>query len=340
MKAWLKVPCREGVQLDVCRDDTVEDLVRWAEDKLGSPLPWHDWWFECCGRVASLESRLGNFSTSYDSITVSARGRFRGGGGDGGSTGAESRDCYLDMYKEKRASKVDASEEKLAKWTRCQLSGEALSPPCVCDGLGTLFNKDAVLKALISKSLPDSLKHIRKLKDVTDLKLTPNPHSKRKAEKTTADDKNYQLSNEATFCCPVSGLEFNGSCRFLVHRETGHAVSERAIKGGIQAVKDVIGGKDCGPDQWIVLNGSEEEVKALRDGLIEKRGLLKKDKKRKKEQKEQGDSKKQKVLKATEFTPELASKDVYHSLFNSSRGDESKETYLCRSTAARGMNLT
>ena len=30
--------------------------------------------------------------------------RLRGGGGDGGSTGAESRDSYLQMYKEKKKS--------------------------------------------------------------------------------------------------------------------------------------------------------------------------------------------------------------------------------------------
>lgn len=74
---------------------------------------------------------------------------------------------------------VDATEEKLAKWTRCQLSGEPLSPPCVCDQLGSLFNKDAVISALLSKTLPDSLKHIRKLKDLIDLQLTGSPSSQR-----------------------------------------------------------------------------------------------------------------------------------------------------------------
>lgn len=32
--------------------------------------------------------------------------RLRGGGGDGGSTGAESRECYLEMYLEKKPDKV------------------------------------------------------------------------------------------------------------------------------------------------------------------------------------------------------------------------------------------
>ncbi len=40
---------------------------------------------------------------------------------------------------------VDPNEERLAKWTRCQLSGEPLAPPCVADELGHLFNKDAIV---------------------------------------------------------------------------------------------------------------------------------------------------------------------------------------------------
>jgi hypothetical protein len=32
--------------------------------------------------------------------------RLRGGGGDGGATGAESRSAYLEMYKEKGSGKV------------------------------------------------------------------------------------------------------------------------------------------------------------------------------------------------------------------------------------------
>jgi hypothetical protein len=38
--------------------------------------------------------------------TLSACSRLLGGGGDGGSTGAESRSCYLEMYAEKKPDKV------------------------------------------------------------------------------------------------------------------------------------------------------------------------------------------------------------------------------------------
>ena len=41
---------------------------------------------------------------------------------------------------------VNPEEERLARWTTCQLSGMPLQPPCVADELGSLFNKDAVLQ--------------------------------------------------------------------------------------------------------------------------------------------------------------------------------------------------
>lgn len=41
---------------------------------------------------------------------------------------------------------VNPEEERLARWTTCQLTGMPLQPPCVCDELGSLFNKDAVIQ--------------------------------------------------------------------------------------------------------------------------------------------------------------------------------------------------
>lgn len=44
------------------------------------------------------------------------------------------------------APQVNPEEERLARWTSCQLSGMPLQPPCVCDELGSLFNKEPVLQ--------------------------------------------------------------------------------------------------------------------------------------------------------------------------------------------------
>jgi Rtf2 RING-finger len=212
--------------------------------------------------------------------TLQVLGRLRGGGGDGGATGAESRSSYLEMYLEKKPDKVwisqplhpifsgrpmrkspawsgsyntvfvlhllllsrasralfhcerlrgrqvDPAEERLAKWTRCQLSGEQLQEPVVCDELGHLFNKAALVAALVDKALPKSLAHISGLKSLINLRLERNANAKDKA----VDAASFQLGNDCAFCCPVTGAEFNGRFRFVVVRPSGYVVSERAIK--------------------------------------------------------------------------------------------------------------
>ena len=134
--------------------------------------------------LASAGVQSGDFIALYQ--------RWRGGGGDGGSTGAESRSSFLEMYATKKAAKVtllivqngvcarqhfqtwslqvNPVEAKLAKWTQCNLSGEALQPPCVADELGNLYNKDAMVQALVTKSLPASLSYISTLKHLIDLR--------------------------------------------------------------------------------------------------------------------------------------------------------------------------
>lgn len=99
----------------------------------------------------------------------------RGGGGDGGATGAESRDCYLSMYLDKKPDKVDPNEARIARWSRCRISAEVLSPPCAVDFLGNIFNKDRLLEHLVAGSMPPELSHIRGLKDIINIHLTENP---------------------------------------------------------------------------------------------------------------------------------------------------------------------
>lgn len=103
---------------------------------------------------------------------LTVTGRLAGGGGDGGSTGAECRTAYLEMYKRKTVGALDAAQEALARWTRCSLSGEPLSEPVVADELGSLYNKEAVVRGLVEQ-LADGPKlppHLT-LKTIIDLKL-------------------------------------------------------------------------------------------------------------------------------------------------------------------------
>lgn len=90
----------------------------------------------------------------------------------------------------------------------------------------SLYNKEAVLLALLDKSsMPEIASHVRSLKDVTELKLTPNP-SYEPSEKASAASN----GRTARFVCPVSGLEMSGRHRFVFLRGCGCVFAEKALK--------------------------------------------------------------------------------------------------------------
>ena len=201
---------------------------------------------------------------------LTAQLRLRGGGGDGGSTGAESRSCYLEMYAGKKPDKADAAEVLRARWTRCHLSGEPLAEPVACDELGSLFNKEAVVTALLAKTLPAALAHIGSLKQLVTLKLDRVP---RKAgggggggAVTSGAASLASGGAAADFQCPLTGLEMNGRARFVVHRPTGRAVAERALKDAPAAVEELFGGPWTAAD-LIPLNPTGDELFELREAL-------------------------------------------------------------------------
>ncbi|KAH7427105.1 hypothetical protein KP509_10G030900 [Ceratopteris richardii] len=124
------------------------------------------------------------------------------------------------MYATKKPDKVDPNEARIAKWTRCALSAETLKPPCVIDLLGNLYNKEALVSALITKNMPPELKHIKGLRDMIPIYLTSVPGVD--AHDDTSDTK---------FQCPISGQEFNGKYKFYVLRGCGHVLSWKARMG-------------------------------------------------------------------------------------------------------------
>jgi hypothetical protein len=112
---------------------------------------------------SDAETRMCSFITSGNDDTVL---RCRGGGGDGGSTGAESRSCYLEMYKGKQHDKVDPAQQRHARWTQCSYSGHPLTEPIVADEGGALYNKQDLIEGLAAKAAnggqwPKELAHIR-----------------------------------------------------------------------------------------------------------------------------------------------------------------------------------
>lgn len=243
--------------------------------------------------------------------TLSLRLRLPGGGGDGGATGAESRDCYLNMYASKKPDKADPNEARISRWTTCALSAEPLSSPVVLDRLGNLFNKEPLVEALLHKRLPKQFCHIKGLKDMIPVHLD-------KLE------------------CPVTGLEFNGKYGFLAIRTCGHVLSAKALKE-VKSDSCLVCHKGFEEGDKIVINGSEEEVAALRERMEGERGKVRERKDKKKhavceEEKvveEIGGRKKR--FKAVDAAPANATKAVYASIFTSSKKSDFKETYSCRS---------
>ncbi|KAF3665983.1 hypothetical protein CQW23_16361 [Capsicum baccatum] len=204
--------------------------------------------------------------------TLVLRLRLRGGGGDGGATGAESRDCYLKMYATKKPDKIDPNEIRLSRWLNCALSNEPLKHPVVVDKLGNLFNKEALVEALLKKSVPKQFGYVKGLKDMIPVELDVIPGK---------EDRGLGDGEGTGFQCPVTGLEFNGKYKFFALKGCGHVLSAKALKE-VKSSACLVCHKEIVEGDKIVINGSEEEVAVLRERMEEEKAKLKDNKKVKK----------------------------------------------------------
>ncbi|XP_055963423.1 replication termination factor 2 [Sorex fumeus] len=183
----------------------------------------------------------------------------------------------------KKVEKVDKNAELVAQWNYCTLSQEILRRPIVACELGRLYNKDAVIEFLLDKSpdkaLGKAASHIKSIKNVTELRLSDNPAWEGDKEGTKGD-KHDDLQR-ARFICPVVGLEMNGRHRFCFLRGCGCVFSERALKEIKAEVCHTCGAAFQDKDV-VVLNGSKEDVEALRQRMEARRQRAKLGKKAKK----------------------------------------------------------
>eukprot|EP00892_Ulva_mutabilis_P012874 jgi/Ulvmu1/995/UM103_0023.1 len=169
--------------------------------------------------------------------------RLRGAGGDGGSTGAESRSSYLEMYKEKKEDKVDPSQQRHARWTRCAYSGKPLQAPIVADPLGNLFNKAEVLEGLAARTagtaLPASLAHIR-LKDLFTVHAQANPSYEQDTAGAAQEETGVRPHAEAPFECPLTGCPLNGRGRTFLHKPTCLVLTESGLNKAPKVASELI----------------------------------------------------------------------------------------------------
>uniref|UniRef100_A0A0D9WMM5 Uncharacterized protein n=1 Tax=Leersia perrieri TaxID=77586 RepID=A0A0D9WMM5_9ORYZ len=326
----LSLPAR---RLTVPSHLPVSDLIRELPLPISSSSS--SFYLTADGRPLPLTASVATLPPS-GSVQLRVRA-LRGGGGDGGATGAESRDCYLSMYLAKKPDKADPNEARLSRFTCCALSGEPLAAPAVADRLGNLFNKEALVEALLHKRLPKALSHIRGLKDMIPIQLHPKPDADAAGE-------------EVRFQCPITGLDFNGKYQFLALRKCGHVLSVKALKE-VKSCACLVCHKEFDEADKMPLNGTDDEVAALRQRMEEERGKVKEKKEKKVgnglsgskhaaaavagvgklENGKKGEAPSAKRFKASDHAPAYANKEVYASIFTSSKKSDFKETYSCRS---------
>jgi len=145
-------------------------------------------------------------------------------GCDGGSI--EKRDELVKV--KKGPPPKDPKEISRIRWGSCTVSKEPLTLPIVACALGNLYNKDAVIAHLLAKSMPAEFSHIRGLKDLVDLKLTPNPDAGK--------------NGASLFICPITRFEAGGSYSFIAMRPCGCVLARKALKE-IQADECLVCGK-------------------------------------------------------------------------------------------------
>lgn len=163
----------------------------------------------------------------------------------------------------KKPEQKDKDAEREFRWLHCALTQEYLREPIVMCGFGRLYSKQSIIEQLLEKEKkPESIKHIRTLKDIKTLKLTPNPAY-------TAEDKTEGLldTRHAPYVCKLIGLEMSGKFRFVALWSCGCVISERALK---QIKRNDSGGSVCplclepfSVEDVIVLNGSEEDLELM-----------------------------------------------------------------------------
>ena len=69
-------------------------------------------WLRCEGQSLDFASKRLQELPLREGSTVHVTAKLVGGGGDGGSTGAESRDAFLEMYKIPKADKVQCTSAR------------------------------------------------------------------------------------------------------------------------------------------------------------------------------------------------------------------------------------
>ncbi|KAJ7197292.1 DUF602-domain-containing protein [Mycena pura] len=206
-------------------------------------------------------------------------------GNDGGSI-PDRRDL---VRNKRKAEPVDKANQTRARWRFCALSKRRLQEPVVSCALGKLYNKDAIIEFLLDRDVygdgENICGHIRSLKDVKTLTLTPN---------SAPVPPETEPSERTQFVCPLTLREMNGLMPFVYLRPCGcvfavaglSALRSTPLESGSEPEKDTC--PQCATKyshsvDSIPINPLPDEEERLRELLSVQRLLepVKKSKKRK-----------------------------------------------------------
>lgn len=158
----------------------------------------------------------------------------------------------------KKAEQKDKDAERQFRWLHCALTQQRLQEPIVMCALGRLYSKQNVIEQLLEKDkMPESSNHIKGMRDIKDLKLTPNP-----AFKDCNKTEGGIDPRGSPYICKLMGTEMSGNFRFIALWTCGCVFSERAlkqIKTNICPLCQV----SYSIEDIIVLNGNEEDIELM-----------------------------------------------------------------------------
>ncbi|XP_017891779.1 protein RTF2 homolog [Ceratina calcarata] len=220
----------------------------------------------------------------------------------------------------KKPEQKDKEAELAFKWRHCTIRQLPLQQPVVGCSLGRLYSKESVLEGLLDRTtLPESAQHIKTLKDVKALNLTPNPAFE--ANKAKKGDC-YTDEGKSPYICPLIGLEMNGKYKFCFLWSCGCVMSERALK----EVKSKI----CHQCQQsftetdiVILNAEGDDLKLMEEKMVLRKATQKKSKKQKHTEDNQGqDVKEEEVPKK-----KIKKDDKTHHKINNNRTEAKDPAY-------------
>jgi len=166
---------------------------------------------------------------------------------------------YVQMVSEDRG--LGTLELHRTKMSQCFLSQHDLKMPVVACRLGNLYNKEAMIGALLNKKMPSGLSHIKKLSDLKNCVI---------------EWKENKEDGKLHMVCPIARDELDsGGTRSVVIWTTGVVVGVKALKA-LKSKECPVTGKPFDYDQdCMALAPKEEELKKLIERLPANRKDLK-----------------------------------------------------------------